>query len=369
MPESFRPESISNPLLKWYDIQQRDLPWRDNLDPYRIWVSEIMLQQTQVATVIPYFERWMKSFPSVQHLAKARLPKVLKHWEGLGYYTRARNLHKAAQWVHNENEGTIPTTFEDLKKLPGIGRYTAGAIASIAYKEPVPVLDGNVKRVLSRLFCIRENGATPKSETVLWDKAASLVPEKRPGDFNQALMELGATVCLPKNPMCLLCPLLKKCEAARSGEQTSFPPPKNKTPSKKIEVSAAVIKRNGKIFIQQRPHKGLMGGLWEFPGGKLEKGESPEEALVREIQEELGVKIAPDEKILTIRHTYTKFRVTLHVFTCEMRKGRIRATQCEQWKWVKPVELDQFPYPAANVKIVKHLMQNGGHTRQQKKTR
>lgn len=359
MPPLFKPASLSNPLLKWYDTQQRDLPWRENLDPYRIWVSEIMLQQTQVATVIPYYNRWMKSFPSVKHLARAPLPKVLKHWEGLGYYTRARNLHKAAQWVELENESTLPQNFEDLKQLPGIGRYTAGAIASIAFKEQVPVLDGNVKRVLSRLFRINENGATPKSETVLWGKATALVPKKRPGDFNQALMELGATVCLPKNPLCLVCPLLKKCDAALHKEQDQYPPPKPKTPSKKIEVSAAVIRRKGKVFIQQRPHNGLMGGLWEFPGGKLEVGESPEVALVREIKEELDVDIAPDQKILTIRHTYTQFRVTLHVFECELPRGRIRATECEQWKWVRPKDLDQFPYPAANVKIVKYLMQNG----------
>ncbi len=367
MPGPFKPESISKPLLKWYDSQQRDLPWRENLDPYRIWVSEIMLQQTQVATVIPYFNRWMKAFPSVKHLAQAKLPKVLKHWEGLGYYTRARNLHKAAQWVQEENAGALPQTFEGLQQLSGIGRYTAGAIASIVFKEPVPVLDGNVKRVLSRLFRIKENGATAKSEAVLWDWADRLVPKKKPGDFNQALMELGATVCLPKKPLCLLCPLLKKCDSARHKEQDHYPPPKPKTPSKKIEVSAAVIKRNGKIFIQQRLHKGLMGGLWEFPGGKLEAGETPETALVREIREELDIDITPDKRLLTIRHTYTKFRVTLYVFQCESPKGRIRATECEQWKWVHPADLDQYPYPAANVKIVKHLMQNGAPTNSRKK--
>ncbi len=359
MSDSPKPRHPATPLLKWYDRHQRDLPWRDNTDPYRVWVSEIMLQQTQVATVIPYFDRWMQTFPSVHQLARAPLDKVLKHWEGLGYYTRARNLHKAAQKLVQENGGAVPGDFKNLLALPGVGRYTAGAVASIAFGEAVPVLDGNVKRVLSRLYCLQENGATPKSETALWQVAESLVPQKRPGDFNQALMELGATLCLPRNPACPLCPLLKNCQAAERGQQELFPPPKPRTPSKKIEVSAAVIQRNGKVYIQQRPMEGLMGGLWEFPGGKLEKGETPEMALNREIHEELGVAVVAGEKLLTIRHTYTQFRVTLHVFQCTLAKGRIRATQCEQWKWVAPTDLDDYPFPAANVKIVAHLKNNG----------
>ena len=363
MPESPKKQNPAPLLLKWYDRQKRDLPWRDNADPYRVWVSEIMLQQTQVATVIPYFDRWMDTFPTVRHLAESPLNTVLKHWEGLGYYTRARNLHKAAQQVVSDHAGHVPDHFEGLLALPGIGRYTAGAIASIAFDRAVPVLDGNVKRVFSRLYCLDENGATPKSENALWRVAESLVPPKRPGDFNQALMELGATVCLPKKPACAACPLKKICAAAAQGQQDRFPPPKPRAPSKKIEVSAAVIRRNGKVFIQQRPHKGLMGGLWEFPGGKLEKGESPEAALTREIHEELGVRVTPGEKLLTIRHTYTQFRVTLHVFPCKLEKGRLNPTQCEQWKWVLPEELDRYPFPAANVKIVAHLKNGGGPTR------
>lgn len=199
MPDSNPKPDFSRKLLKWFDRDQRDMPWRKDRDPYRIWVSEIMLQQTQVKTVIPYFNRWMKTFPTVHALAKAPLPKVLKQWEGLGYYSRARNLHKAAHIVSQELDGNIPDTLPGILKLPGIGRYTAGAILSIAYDQPVPVLDGNVKRVVSRLFLMKDNGATTASETRLWNKAESLVPRKRPGDFNQALMELGATVCLPKN--------------------------------------------------------------------------------------------------------------------------------------------------------------------------
>ncbi len=341
--------------MNWYQAQKRELPWRKSKNPYRIWVSEIMLQQTQVKTVIPYFQRWIKSFPSIRKLAEAPIEDVLKHWEGLGYYSRARNLHKGAQLVVEQYNGKVPDTREDILEIPGIGLYTAGAILSIAFEKRAPVLDGNVKRVLSRLFCLNENGSTSRSEKKLWDLAETILPEEQIGDFNQALMELGATVCLPQNPMCLLCPLQSHCRANLEKRQQEFPPPKKRTAAKKIEVSAAVILKNGKAYIQQRLQKGLMGGLWEFPGGKIEKGETPEACLVREVQEELGVAIEIKDKLLTIKHSYTQFRVTLHVFLCQWTEGRIRATQCEQWRWVALKKLPEFTYPAANVKIVNLL--------------
>lgn len=351
---------MSRALLAWYDKSRRDLPWRQDRNPYRIWVSEIMLQQTQVKTVIPYFQRWVQTYPDMETLARAPLPRILKLWEGLGYYSRARNMHRAAKMVMQDHGGAFPESPEKILALPGIGRYTAGAIASIAFGHPLPVLDGNVKRVISRVHRLRENGATTRSATILWEAAASLVPRRRPGDFNQALMELGATVCLPQNPLCPVCPLRRLCLGAIHGEQDRLPPPKPKKPSRKIEVSAAVIQRGGRTFIQQRPRHGLMGGLWEFPGGKLETGESPETALNREIKEELGVEVTIREKLMTIRHAYTQFRVTLHVFRCALPRGRIRATQCEQWKWVRPGELEAFAFPAANAKVVQHLKGNGG---------
>ena len=314
-----------------------------------------MLQQTQVKTVIPYYEKWIQSFPTVALLAKAPEGKVLKHLEGLGYYSRARNLHKAAKEIHQRLADRVPDTREEILKLPGIGQYAAGAILSIAFNQDAGVLDGNVKRVLSRLFRLEENGASPSSAKILWELADRMPPSGKAGDFNQAIMELGATVCLPKNPLCEKCPLNKICEAWKNEDVHRFPPAKEKSPTKKIEVSAAVILKNGKTYIQQRPHKGLMGGLWEFPGGKLEKSESPEEALHREIQEELGVQIEVGEKILTIKHSYTKFRVTLHVFLCRLPKGRIKATSCEQWKWVTIKGLEAYPFPSANVKILEYL--------------
>lgn len=361
MPAVKTIKTLQASLSKWYHQEKRDLPWRNTEDPYCILVSEFMLQQTQVKTVIPYYQRWIKSYPTAKALAKARESSVLKHWEGLGYYSRARNLHRSAKMMVKEFQGHVPETMNEILKLPGVGRYTAGAVLSIAFNQNVPVLDGNVKRVLSRLFCLNENGANSASENRLWQVAEKLIPSKAPGDFNQSLMELGATVCLPKNPLCLLCPLDAVCQAKRDGAQEQFPPAKIKTPSKKIEVSAAVIQRNGKTYIQQRPLKGLMGGLWEFPGGKLEKGESPEDCLEREIKEELGVQITIKNKILTIKHSYTQFRVTLHVFTCDLKQGRIHATSCDQWKWVSLQSINQYPFPAANVKILKYLNANSSN--------
>ena len=363
MPSPKIIQRIQQSLLEWYQREKRDLPWRNTDDPYHILVSEFMLQQTQVKTVIPYYQRWLKSFPTTETLAGAREPRVLKHWEGLGYYSRARNLHRSAKLMVNEFNGNVPDSWDEILKLPGVGRYTAGAVLSIAFNRNVPVLDGNVKRVLSRLFCLMENGSSSASENRLWQVAEKMVPSRLQGDFNQALMELGATVCLPQNPLCLLCPLSSACIAKKDNVQGNFPPAKVKAISKKIEVSAAVIHRNGKTYIQQRPQKGLMGGLWEFPGGKIEKGETPEECLSREIVEELGVQIKIKEKILTIKHSYTQFRVTLHVFTCTLLSGKIRATCCEQWKWVSPQNINKYPFPAANVKILDHLKTNGlnGH--------
>jgi len=349
-------KALQKQLLKWYAEEKREMPWRNDLNPYRILVSEFMLQQTQVKTVIPYFERWMKSFPTVQKLAQARESTVLKHWEGLGYYSRARNLKKAAQKIQQDYSGKVPDSMDDILKLPGVGRYTAGAVLSIAFGQKVPVLDGNVKRVLSRLFLLKENGNNRKSENILWEAMQNLLPETGAGDFNQAFMELGATVCLPKNPICLLCPLKRSCKAQKSAQQNLYPPPKQKMLTTKIEVSAAVIIRRNKIYIQKRKLGGLMGGLWEFPGGKFESRESAEQCLHREIKEELGVALHIDEKLMKVKHSYTRFRVTLHVFLCRIRSGRVSPTECEEHNWVKAEELDTYPFPAANVKIVKYLI-------------
>ena len=271
-------KTLQRKLLSWYARNKRDLPWRRTKDPYRIWVSEVMLQQTQVDTVIPYYERWMKRFPTINALAKASLDEVLKVWEGLGYYARARNLHKAAKLIREEHKGKFPDSYEEIHRLPGIGDYTAGAISSIAFNLPTPVLDGNVTRVLCRLFAIRQDPKSPKTQEKLWRLAGSLLPKKNPGDFNQALMELGALVCLPELPRCLFCPLPSACEARKIGLELSLPVRTQKKPLPTVSVSVALLWKDGKLLIQRRPEQGLLGGLWEFPGGKIEKEETPEEA-------------------------------------------------------------------------------------------
>jgi A/G-specific adenine glycosylase len=360
MLNSASKKTMQKKLLKWYGEEKREMPWRNSRNPYSILVSEFMLQQTQVKTVIPYFERWMKSFSTLKKLAQAHDSTVLKHWEGLGYYSRARNLKKTAQIILQDYSGKVPDSMTEIMKLPGIGRYTAGAILSIAFDKKVPVLDGNVKRVLSRLFLLKENGGVRESENILWEIMENLLPDSESGNFNQAFMELGATVCLPKNPLCILCPLKQDCKGQKFGQQNSYPRKKQKPSSIKINVSAAVILRREKIYIQKRKIGGLMGGLWEFPGGKFLLGESPEQCLHREINEELGVALHIDKKLMVIKHSYTRFRVTLHVFLCRIDSGQISPTHCDEWSWVKAEELHTYPFPAANVKVVKSLVKHQG---------
>ncbi|MBI5197529.1 MAG: A/G-specific adenine glycosylase [Nitrospirae bacterium] len=343
-------KSLKTDLLKWYRKAGRDLPWRRTVDPYAVWVSEIMLQQTQVATVIPYYRSFLSAFPGVADLAKAPLERVLKVWEGMGYYARARNLHQAARVVLDEHDGEVPDDLERLTRLPGIGRSTAGAIVSIAYGKKAPILDGNVRRVLARLFAVREPVSLPAVQQKLWGLSEQLVPEKDASSFNQALMDLGAMVCTPKTPACSACCINTRCLAYREGIQEKIPA---KTPSPKTphyHVAVGVIWKNGKVLITQRPPKGLLGGLWEFPGGKLEDGETPESAVRREIREELNLAVSVGDPINVIRHAYTHFKITLHSFHCTYQGGRIRTGQ--PYCWVPPSELNRYAFPAANRKII-----------------
>ena len=296
--------AISNRLLVWFRASARDLPWRHDRSPYRVWLSEMMLQQTQVETVIPYFDRFLERVPTIDDLAAAPLGDVLKLWEGLGYYARARNLHKAAQFIVEERHGEWPRTVEGLMALPGIGRYTAGAIASLAFDVRAPVLDGNVIRVLCRLFAIERDPKDAKVREELWRLAEALLPLCHPaatrarngrggwgvrataGEFNEALMELGALVCTPRNPKCAVCPLVKFCAAKKRSLQDQLPIKTKRKPLPHYDVTAAVIRRNGRVLIAQRPLGGRLGGLWEFPGGKVESGETLPQCLRREIKEE-----------------------------------------------------------------------------------
>ncbi|MFW5731916.1 MAG: A/G-specific adenine glycosylase [Planctomycetota bacterium] len=344
--------AVRDALIAWYADHQRDLPWRRTSDPYAVWVSEIMLQQTRVSAAIPYYQRWMERFPDVAALARADLDEVLKLWEGLGYYSRARNLHKAARQVLRDHDGRLPATAEELQALPGVGRYTAGAIASIAFGLDEPVLDGNVVRVLSRVFRIEADPRRPAVREELWSLARGLIPPGRAGQLNQAIMDLGATLCLPRKPLCGKCPLHEHCAARMAGVQHDLPrkAPKQATPHHTI--AAAVVRRRGRILIDRRPEAGLLGGLWEFPGGKQQRGETLEQTTAREVREEVGIRIHVGEQIAVVKHAYSHFRITLHAFQADWVSGQARAIHCDAVRWVWPSQLRRYAFPKANQAIL-----------------
>ncbi len=368
--EAQRGASVQNSLLAWFRANARDLPWRHDRSPYRVWLSEMMLQQTQVETVIPYFQRFLDRFPTLDDLAAAPLGDVLKLWEGLGYYARARNLHKAAHVIVRELHGEWPHTVEDLMALPGIGRYTAGAIASLAFDVRAPVLDGNVIRVLCRLFAIRGDPKDAKVREELWALAEALLPARAlakvsepsqgsAGEFNESLMELGALICAPRSPQCDVCPLAKYCEAKKRGLQDQLPLKTKRKPLPHFDVTAAVIRKNGRLLIAQRPLGGRLGGLWEFPGGKVEPGETLPQCLRREIKEELGVRIKVGKPITSIDHAYTHFKITLYAFECELVSGKPQALQVQDFKWVRMSELKKYAFAKTDLRIIEALKTKG----------
>jgi A/G-specific adenine glycosylase len=318
-----------------------------------------MLQQTQVETVIPYFQRFMSRFPNVQALASAPLQDVLKAWENMGYYGRARHLHAAAKEVVDRWEGTVPSTYEDLTSLPGIGKYTAGAVLSIAYGQQVAAVDGNVRRVLSRLFAIDEPLDLGSTQQHLYRLAEELVPSEDPGLYNQAIMDLGATVCKAQRPLCRSCPVEDLCQAAELGLQGVLPIRRKRGPVPHEDVTAGVIRDdNGRLLIVQRPGEGLLGGLWKFPGGKREDGLPLINALRESVRQELGISIQVGEGFASIDHVYTHFRITLHAFYCAYREGQPRALRCADWRWVAPHELVEFPFSKADREIIHALNRN-----------
>ncbi len=352
-----RVRAIRRRLLTWFDAHRRELPWRETRDPYAIWISEIMLQQTQVASVVDYYNRFLKRFPTAEKLAAADLDTVLKLWEGLGYYRRARNLHKAAKLITRRHAGQLPPTAAALRKLPGIGPYTAGAIASIAFGAAEPVVDGNVQRVLCRLCRIDQPPKQPATQQRLWQLAGQLVPDERPGDFNQSIMELGAMICRPRNPACQACPLAPLCLARKASLQNDLP---RRTPGKTLPhhtiVAGVISRRDGRILIDRRPQEGLLGGLWEFPGGKVEPGETLGDALRREVREEVGLTIDVGEKLCVVEHAYSHFRITMHVFLARQKTGRARPLACDAVKWVTRSNLRRHAFPQANRVVLDHLL-------------
>lgn len=347
-------------LLAWYDGQgaayANKMPWRGDPDPYRIWISEVMLQQTQIGTVVDYYHRWLEKFPTVAALANADLDTVLKVWEGLGYYTRARNLQRAAREIVNDHAGRFPAAFESLKTLPGVGDYTAAALASIAFGEAVPLVDGNVLRVYSRLTCEPDNIRDAKTKSKVRQALSQYIPPDRPGDFNQALMDLGREICRPRQPRCQACPVQKLCCAHQQNRTDEFPVKSKAKPTPTYHIVVGVIYQNGKILIQRRPPKGLLGGLWEFPGGKIDDGETPENALLREIEEETGLEVKIGRQLTQLKHAYTHFKISLTCFICEYQSGTARPKAATAQRWVKSEELRQFAFPKANQKILPLLM-------------
>ena len=346
---------IVSVLLNWFEENQRVLPWREKYEPYQVWISEIMLQQTQVKTVLPYFERWMKRLPDISSVAEAKEDTVLKLWEGLGYYSRARNIQRAARMIMDEYGGEFPSSYEDILALPGVGKYTAAAISSIAFQADRPVVDGNVIRVLSRLFLYTGNTRLPEAENQMWEWAQEILPKGKARYFNQAMMEFGALQCTPSSPDCKICPLTSVCRARKENMVNQLPDRGPKKELKNIKVAIAVIKKDDKVFIQKRPSEGLMAGLWEFPGGKIEKGEGVEDALERELMEETGFTVKNIKKFRQIRHNYTSFKVDLHCFEADYDSGNLRLKAATQGKWVKISDLKKYPFPAANVELIAGL--------------
>jgi A/G-specific adenine glycosylase len=347
---------IHKTLLGWFGRHARDLPFRQTKDPYRIWLSEIMLQQTQVKTVIPYYERFLKKLPTLQALAEAKLDTVLKLWQGLGYYTRAKSLHKAAKIIVENHGGQFPHTFEDILALPGIGHYTAGAIGSIAFSLRKPVLDGNVIRVLCRWFAIEENPADAKVREKLWRIAEELLPAKNCGDWNQSLMELGSEICTPKNPLCNQCPVQQFCMAFEKGIQDTLPRRKKKKTVPHYTVAIAVImNKEGKLLIDKRRPEGFLGGLWELPGGKKQKKETFKQAIEREVREETGLRVESVKKLCIVKHAYSHFSVSLHTYLCNPVSGKASPLGCEEVKWIRLTQLHRFAFPSGTMKIFECL--------------
>jgi A/G-specific adenine glycosylase len=339
-------------LLRWYRQTKRELPWRRTRDPYRILVVEYMSQQTQVDRVLQYYDRFLKKFPDVRTLAKASTQRVLKAWEGLGYYARARHLHAAAKKIVRDFDGRVPSNAEDLATLPGCGPYTAAAVASIAFNQAVPVLDGNVIRVLCRLFGIYDDPKKESTKRHLRALVQELIPKGNPGEFNQALMELGALICTPQAPRCDICCWNFTCEARKLPSPTVLPVKTQKPAVPHYEIAIGLVWKDNKVLIAQRPAEGLLGGLWEFPGGKRESGESLRQCCAREIEEEVGVKVRVSRRLTTIKHSYSHFRITMHVFNCEYASGHPRPLACEKVRWVSPHRLNHYPFPAANRTLI-----------------
>ena len=341
-------------LLSWFDRHRRDLPWRLDRDPYRIWVSEVMLQQTQVATVVGYFGRFLARFPTLRHLAEADEQDVLRLWEGLGYYRRARDLLAAARHLVAHHDGTIPPDPAALIDLPGMGEYTRNAVLSQAFDLRLPILEANTQRLLSRLFGYEDDPRKGPARRRLWQIAEQILPIKRVGDFNQALMELGALVCTASSPACADCPLSPRCKAYNTGRQNEIPRKSAPPATTKVQESAVVIRREGKVLLIQRPAIGRWAGLWEFPHGPLMEGESHEETAVH-LAREVGMEIDLGPELVTMTHTITRYHITLVCFAAEYRRGEFTSSYIPQAAWVEPDRLGDYPVSSPQRRLAREV--------------
>lgn len=344
--------AIARALLAWFAGRERDVPWRGESDPYRIWVAEVMAQQTRIGTVREYWGRFLQRYPTVEALAGADPDELMKAWEGLGYYTRARNLRRAAREVVAHYGGRLPEDPAQLRSLPGIGPYTAAAVASLAFGRAEPAVDGNARRVLARLLDL----ASPTPREL--ESAARAILETHPdraATLNQALMDLGGGICRPRGPRCPECPLRRLCLARRRGTTELRPAPRPRRRLPHRDVAVGLVWREGRLLIARRPPEGLLGGLWEFPGGKVERGETPPHAAQREIREELGMEVQIGEPVGRLEHAYSHFRITLHAFHARWRAGEPAPRTATAVAWVKPERLGEYAFPAANARIIELL--------------
>lgn len=339
-------------LLAWYRAQCRDLPWRRDPRLYFVLLSEFMLQQTRVDQALPYYHRFLKRFPSLKSLAAAPLEEVMKLWEGLGYYRRARFLHATAQRL-----AQIPQPGPaDLDGCPGIGPYTRAAISSIVWGTKLPVVDGNVNRVMARMLALDTAPQLPAGRRAILETLEAWIPPDAAGDWNQGIMELGATVCTPQQPACLLCPWQAGCKALRQGRQAELPVAVEKAPRPHKHAAAAVIQRaDGCLLMAQRPEKGLLAGLWEFPGGLLEPGEQPAAGCARAVLENLGLQVEVGAALGTVDHGFTHFSMTLHIFTTHSHRGRLNKRHYQNYKWLPANRLRDLPSPRAQLRALELL--------------
>ena len=352
LPTPPRPDELAGPLLAWFEEARRAMPWRGVDDPYRIWLSEIMLQQTQVATVIPYYQRFVERFPTVDELAAADEDEVLALWQGLGYYSRARNLQRAAKLIASEHGGEFPREPAAARALPGVGPYTTGAVLSIAYGVRLPAVDGNTERVLARVMGIEGDLSRGPAKRTVHAIAAEAVPDSRPGEFNQAVMELGSTLCSPISPCCERCPLESLCVAARTGRTGELPTPTVRPPVERRKAAAAIVRRRGRVLVVQRPPTGFWASLWEFPLVDVTSDGEPQGSLVDHVRGHLGLGLTGLAPLGSLSYGIMNRRYALTAYGASSRAGRAPAAA----RWVEPCELAALAMPAPHRKLAERIV-------------